>query len=152
MDVRGATPVFLKIAPDLSEAEIEDVAEVAQNSGVAAIIATNTTLDRTALASAHAAEAGGLSGAPLFERSTRVLARLAGLTDIPLIGVGGVSDAQTAYAKICAGASALQLYTALVFGGLGLVREITTELDALLARDGFATVAEAVGSKREDWL
>ena len=88
----------------------------------------------------------------MFERSTRVLARLAGLTDIPLIGVGGVSDAQTAYAKICAGASALQLYTALVFGGLGLVREITTELDALLARDGFATVAEAVGSKREDWL
>ena len=152
MDVRGATPVFLKIAPDLSEAEIEDVAEVAQNSGVAAIIATNTTLDRTGLASAHAAEAGGLSGAPLFERSTRVLARLAGLTDIPLIGVGGVSDAQTAYAKICAGASALQLYTALVFGGLGLVREITTGLDALLARDGFATVAEAVGSKREDWL
>ena len=152
MDVRGATPVFLKIAPDLSEAEIEDVAEVAQNSGVAAIIATNTTLDRTGLASAHAAEAGGLSGAPLFDRSTRVLARLAGLTDIPLIGVGGVSDAQTAYAKICAGASALQLYTALVFGGLGLVREITTGLDALLARDGFANVAEAVGSKREDWL
>jgi len=152
MDVRGATPVFLKIAPDLSEAEIEDVAEVAQNSGVAAIIATNTTLDRTGLASAHAGEAGGLSGAPLFDRSTRVLARLAGLTDIPLIGVGGVSDAQTAYAKICAGASALQLYTALVFGGLGLVREITTGLDALLARDGFASVAEAVSSKREDWL
>ena len=136
----------------LLEGVMEDVAEVAQNSGVAAIIATNTTLDRTGLASAHAAEAGGLSGAPLFERSTRVLARLAGLTDIPLIGVGGVSDAQTAYAKICAGASALQLYTALVFGGLGLVREITTGLDALLARDGFATVAEAVGSKRENWL
>ncbi|HBB82046.1 MAG TPA: dihydroorotate dehydrogenase (quinone), partial [Sulfitobacter sp.] len=97
-------------------------------------------------------EAGGLSGAPLFERSTRVLARLAGLTDIPLIGVGGVSDAETAYAKICAGASALQLYTALVFGGLGLVREITSRLETLLTRDGFATVADAVGSKREDWL
>ena len=88
----------------------------------------------------------------MFERSTRVLARLAGLTDIPLIGVGGVSDAETAYAKICAGASAVQLYTALVFGGLGLVREITGGLETLLARDGFATVADAVGSKREDWL
>ncbi|NUH65857.1 quinone-dependent dihydroorotate dehydrogenase [Sulfitobacter sp. S0837] len=152
MEVRGATPVFLKIAPDLSEAEIEDVAEVAQTAGVAAIIATNTTLDRSGLVSPHAQEAGGLSGAPLFERSTRVLARLAGLTDIPLIGVGGVSDAETAYAKICAGASALQLYTALVFGGVGLVQEITTGLDKLLARDGFANVADAVGSKREDWL
>ena len=69
-----------------------------------------------------------------------------------MIGVGGVSDAETAYAKICAGASALQLYTALVFGGLGLVREITCGLETLLARDGFATVADAVGSKREDWL
>jgi len=152
MEVRGATPVFLKIAPDLTEAEIEDVAEVAQNAGVAAIIATNTTLDRTGLASAHASEAGGLSGAPLFERSTRVLARLSGLTDIPLVGVGGVSDAETAYAKICAGASALQLYTALVFGGVGLVQEITSGLDKLLSRDGFANVADAVGSKREDWL
>ncbi|MEX3316841.1 quinone-dependent dihydroorotate dehydrogenase [Sulfitobacter sp. PS-8MA] len=152
MEVRGATPVFLKIAPDLTEAEIEDVAEVAQTAGVAAIIATNTTLDRSGLASVHAQEAGGLSGAPLFQRSTRVLARLAGLTDIPLIGVGGVSDAETAYAKICAGASALQLYTALVFGGVGLVQEITTGLDELLARDGFATVAEAVGSKRAEWL
>ncbi|SDF61122.1 quinone-dependent dihydroorotate dehydrogenase [Sulfitobacter delicatus] len=152
MEVRGATPVFLKIAPDLTEAEIEDVAEVAQNAGVAAIIATNTTLDRTGLASAHAPEAGGLSGAPLFERSTLVLARLSGLTDIPLVGVGGVSDAETAYAKICAGASALQLYTALVFGGVGLVEEITTGLDKLLAQDGFANVADAVGSKREDWL
>ena len=152
MEVRGVTPVFLKIAPDLTPAEIEDVAEVAQNAGVAAIIATNTTLDRSGLASPHAEEAGGLSGAPLFERSTRVLARLSTLTDIPLIGVGGVSDAETAYAKICAGASALQLYTALVFGGISLVREITEGLDALLARDGFANVAEAVGSKREDWL
>ncbi|SFE03494.1 dihydroorotate oxidase A [Sulfitobacter brevis] len=152
MDVRGACPVFLKIAPDLTAAEIEDVAEVATNARVAAIIATNTTLDRVGLNSLHMGEAGGLSGAPLFEKSTRVLARLSTLTDIPLIGVGGISSAEEAYAKIGAGASAVQLYTALVFGGLTLVREIAEGLDALLARDGFATVADAVGSRRSDWL
>ena len=152
MQVRGTTPVFLKIAPDLSETEIADVADVAQQAGVAAIIATNTTLDRQGLRSPHGAEAGGLSGAPLFEKSTRVLARLSTLTDIPLIGVGGVGSAAQAYAKICAGASAVQLYTALVFGGVSLVREIAEGLDALLARDGFAQVSDAVGSQREDWL
>ncbi len=152
MEVRGATPVFLKIAPDLSEAEIADVAEVANAAGISAIIATNTTLGRDGLRSAHAQQAGGLSGAPLFEKSTRVLARLSTLTDIPLIGVGGVGSAEQAYAKICAGASAVQLYTALVYGGIGLVGEITRGLDALLARDGFDQVADAVGSRRGDWL
>jgi dihydroorotate dehydrogenase len=152
MDVRGATPVFLKIAPDLTQAEIADVADVANAAGVAAIIATNTTLEREGLQSSHSAQAGGLSGAPLFEKSTRVLARLSTLTDIPLVGVGGVGSAAQAYAKICAGASAVQLYTALVFGGLSLVSEITRGLDDLLAKDGFATVADAVGSKRADWL
>jgi len=152
MDVRGATPVFLKIAPDLTEAEIADVAEVANASGVAAIIATNTTLDRAGLRSVHAGEAGGLAGAPLFEKSTRVLARLSTLTDIPLIGVGGVGSADQAYAKICAGAHAVQLYTALVFGGMSLVGEIATGLDRLLERDGFTTVADAVGSNRDRWL
>ena len=151
MDVRGATPVFLKIAPDLSDAEIADLAEVANNAGVAAIIATNTTLDRTGLRSHHAHQAGGLSGAPLFDKSTRILARLASLTDIPLIGVGGVGSADAAYAKICAGASAVQLYTALVYGGLSLVPRIAKGLDALLARDGFGHVSEAVGSRRSDW-
>ncbi|MGC1503120.1 MAG: quinone-dependent dihydroorotate dehydrogenase [Sulfitobacter sp.] len=152
MDVRGATPVFLKIAPDLTQSEIADVADVANSAGIAAIIATNTTLDRAGLQSRHAAQAGGLSGAPLFDKSTRVLARLSTLTDIPLVGVGGVGSAQQAYAKICAGASAVQLYTALVFGGLSLVTQIVRGVDDLLARDGFANVAEAVGSKREDWL
>jgi dihydroorotate dehydrogenase len=152
MEVRGATPVFLKIAPDLSEAEIADVAEVANAAGISAIIATNTTLGRDGLRSAHAQQAGGLSGAPLFEKSTRVLARLSTLTDIPLIGVGGVGSAEQAYAKICAGASAVQLYTALVYGGIGLVGEIARGLDALLARDGFDQVADAVGSRRGDWL
>lgn len=147
-------PVFLKIAPDLDDAELADVAEVALSSGVAGIIATNTTLSRAGLRSAHAAEAGGLSGAPLFDRSTRVLARLSELTEgrLPLIGVGGVSSAEQAYAKIRAGASAVQLYTALTYGGLSLVQDIALGLDALLARDGFDTVAQAVGQGRGDWL
>ncbi len=152
MDVRGSTPVFLKIAPDLTEAEIADVGDVANQAGVAAIIATNTTLDRSGLQSPHRDEMGGLSGAPLFEKSTRVLARLSTLTDIPLVGVGGIGSAEDAYAKICAGASAVQLYTALVYGGLSLAADIARGLDQLLARDGFASVADAVGTKREAWL
>lgn len=152
MDVRGTTPVFLKIAPDLSEAEIADVAEVAHDAGVSAIIATNTTLDRDGLRSVHRGEAGGLSGAPLFEKSTRVLARLSTLTDVPLIGVGGVGSAEQAYAKIRAGASAVQLYTALVYSGMSVVTEIAQGLDRLLARDGFAHVSEAVGTGRDGWL
>ncbi len=147
-------PVFLKIAPDLSEAELTDIADVARDSRVDAIIATNTTLSRDGLSSAQRDEAGGLSGAPLFEKSTRVLARLSALTEgqIQLIGVGGIASPEQAYAKIRAGASAVQLYTALVYQGMSLVREITAGLDALLARDGFANVAEAVGTNREEWL
>ncbi|WP_420586599.1 quinone-dependent dihydroorotate dehydrogenase [Ruegeria sp.] len=147
-------PIFLKIAPDLTEAELQDIADVAVETGVDAVIATNTTLSRDGLRSGHKGEMGGLSGAPLFEKSTRVLAHLSQLTkgEIPLIGVGGISSAEQAYAKICAGASAVQLYTALVYGGISLAAEIARGLDDLLARDGFNTVAEAVGSKREDWL
>jgi len=152
MEVRGDTPVFLKIAPDLTEAEIADVAEVANDTDVAAIIATNTTLDRTGLKNAQRDQMGGLSGAPLFEKSTRVLARLSTLTDIPLVGVGGISSAEDAYAKICAGASAVQLYTALVYGGLSLAADIAKGLDKLLKQDGFDTVADAVGSNRSAWL
>jgi dihydroorotate dehydrogenase len=147
-------PVFLKIAPDLSDEEIQDIAAVARETGIDAVIATNTTLSRDGLRSAHKGEAGGLSGAPLFEKSTRVLARLSQLLDgsVPLIGVGGISSAAQAYAKICAGASAVQLYTALVYGGISLAADIARELDQLLAKDGFTNVAEAVGTKREDWL
>ena len=112
-------PVFLKIAPDLSDTEIGDIAEVARSVQIDAIIATNTTLSRDGLQSLARGETGGLSGAPLFEKSTRVLARLSQLTDgqIPLIGVGGISTGEQAYAKICAGASAVQFYTAMVYGG-----------------------------------
>lgn len=145
-------PVFLKIAPDLSEPEIEDVARVAGETGVSAIVATNTTLSRDGLTDSQKEQMGGLSGQPLFERSTRVLARLSALTDLPLIGVGGVGSAEQAYAKIRAGASAVQLYTALVYGGVSLAGEIARGLDALLARDGFDNVAQAVGTGRADWL
>ncbi len=145
-------PVFLKIAPDLTDAEINDVAEVVASSGVAAVVATNTTLSRDGLASPHKDQAGGLSGQPVFEKSTRVLAKLSTLTDVPLIGVGGVGSAEQAYAKIRAGASVVQLYTALVYGGISLPATIAKGLDALLERDGFATVAEAVGTDKEAWL
>lgn len=144
-------PVFLKIAPDLTNDEIAEVAEVANAAGIDAIIATNTTLDREGLHGPHRAEMGGLSGQPLFEKSTRVLAQLAGLTTLPIIGVGGISNADQAYQKIRAGASAVQLYTALVYGGISLAGDIAQGLDDLLARDGFANVADAVGSGRSDW-
>ncbi|MDQ2089916.1 quinone-dependent dihydroorotate dehydrogenase [Marimonas arenosa] len=147
-------PVFLKIAPDLSDNEIEDIAEVALSSGIDAIIATNTTLSRGGLHNPAKGETGGLSGAPLFERSTRVLARLSAATDgkLPLIGVGGISSAEDAYAKICAGASAVQLYTALIYHGLSLAADIAHGLERLLDRDGHANVAAAVGTKRKEWL
>ncbi len=147
-------PVFLKIAPDLSPAELEDLAEVALSSGIDGIIATNTTLARDGLKCADAHQPGGLSGAPLFEKSTRVLAQLSRLTagKLPLIGVGGIGSAEQAYEKIRAGASAVQLYTAMVFGGLSLAADVARGLDALLARDGFTSVAEAVGTGRERWL
>ena len=158
METRSALarpiPVFLKIAPDLGHDELAELAQVAQTAGVDAIIATNTTLSREGLQSAHKTQAGGLSGAPLFEKSTRILAQVSQLTQgrIPLIGVGGVGTAEQAYEKIRAGASAVQLYTAMVFGGLGLAAEIARGLDRLLERDGFDSVAQAVGSGRGAWL
>lgn len=147
-------PIFLKIAPDLDDRGLGELVEVALAAGIAGIIATNTTLARDGLKSPHAGETGGLSGRPLFTRSTAVLARVSELAGgrLPLVGVGGIDSAETAYAKIRAGATAVQLYTALVYDGLGLVPRILAGLDALLARDGFATVAEAVGSGRDEWL
>lgn len=147
-------PVFLKIAPDLGETELDQLAEVALTSGVDGIIATNTTLSRDGLTSPARGETGGLSGAPLFDRSTRVLARLSLRTQgkLPLIGVGGIGSAEDAYAKIRAGASAVQLYTAMVYQGLSLAADIARGLDGLLARDGFSSVAEAVGADRDRWL
>jgi dihydroorotate dehydrogenase len=158
MEARAALstpiPVFLKIAPDLTGDELAQIAEVALASGLAGIIATNTTLSREGLKSANRGEAGGLSGAPLFERSTRVLAQLSQQTGgkLPLIGVGGIFTPDQAYQKIRAGASAVQLYTAMVYEGLSLVPSIAHGLDTLLARDGFANIAQAVGTGRSAWL
>ncbi|EKE44782.1 dihydroorotate dehydrogenase [Oceaniovalibus guishaninsula JLT2003] len=145
-------PLMLKIAPDLDEAALADIAAVAEDAGLAAIVATNTTLARDGLRRTHRDQAGGLSGRPLFDRSTRVLARLSTLTALPLIGVGGIASGADAYAKIRAGASAVQLYTALSYRGLSLAARIARDLDAALARDGFANVADAVGSGRDAWL
>jgi dihydroorotate dehydrogenase len=147
-------PVFLKIAPDLDATEIAEIAEVAKTSGIDGVIATNTTLARDGLKSAHKSEMGGLSGAPLFEKSTRVLAQLSNILrdDVPLIGVGGVSSALDAYTKIRAGASLVQLYSAMVYSGLSLAPKIAHGLDDLLKADGFEHVSDAVGTKRSDWI
>lgn len=147
-------PVFVKIAPDLEDSDLAEVAEVALASGIAGLIATNTTLARDGLTSPDAEQKGGLSGAPLFQRSTRVLAQMSRLTEgkLPLIGVGGISSAEDAYAKIRAGAHAVQIYTAMIYQGLSLASGIARGLDDLLARDGFASVAEAIGTDRDRWL
>lgn len=147
-------PVFLKIAPDLSHDELAALAEVALASGIAGIVATNTTLSREGLKSASAGQAGGLSGAPLFEKSTRVLAQLSFLTDgkLPLVGVGGISTGAQAYAKICAGACAVQLYTAMVYHGITVAARIASDLDSLLVANGHTSLASAIGTRRADWL
>jgi dihydroorotate dehydrogenase len=150
LDAVGArTPLLLKIAPDLSEADRVDIAEVALDGRVDGLIVSNTTLARPpSLRSAAAAEAGGLSGRPLLAPSTAVLADMYRLTEgrLPLIGVGGIASAEDAYAKIRAGASLVQLYTALVYQGPGLIGRIKRGLAARLRIDGFARLADAVGT------
>jgi dihydroorotate dehydrogenase len=143
----GAKPVFLKIAPDLAESELTDIAALALEHRLSGIVATNTTTSREGLRSPNAAEAGGLSGRPLGPRATKVLRTVYRLTSgrLPLIGVGGIGSAEDAYARIRAGASAVQLYTAMVYDGISLPGRIARGLDRLLARDGFASVAAAVG-------
>jgi dihydroorotate dehydrogenase len=149
---RAGTPLFLKVAPDLDEADEADIAALCVEHGIDALIVSNTTIDRPAtLRSPLASEPGGLSGRPLFDRSTALLARMAARLAgrVPLIGVGGISSGADAYAKIRAGASAVQLYTALIYQGPGVVPRILAELDALLARDGFDTVGAAIGCDRD---
>jgi dihydroorotate dehydrogenase len=142
-------PVVVKIAPDLAADALPPIVETCVANGVAALIVSNTTISRDpALRSAAKAEAGGLSGRPLFAASTEALRRVYPLARgrLELIGCGGVEDGATAYAKLRAGASVVQLYTALAFEGPALVGRIKAELAALLARDGFATAADAVGA------
>jgi dihydroorotate dehydrogenase len=142
-------PLLLKIAPDLAPEDRADLAHAALATRVDGLVIANTTVARPAtLQSPHAHEPGGLSGRPLFAPSTALLAEMYRLTGgkLPLIGVGGVASGADAYDKIRAGASLVQLYTALVYRGPGLVARIKRELAALLARDGFASLAHAVGS------
>lgn len=144
-----APPLLVKIAPDLSDADKDDIAALALERPLGGLIVGNTTIERPpGLTGRHRAEPGGLSGRPLFARSTAVLADMHRLTHgrVPLIGAGGVASAEDAYAKIRAGASLVQLYTALVYQGPGLVPRIKAGLAALVRRDGFAGVAEAVGA------
>jgi dihydroorotate dehydrogenase len=147
-------PILLKIAPDLTDDELAEIAEVAQSHALAGIIATNTTLSRDGLASRHRGEMGGLSGAPLFERSTRVLARLSRLTGgtMPLIGVGGVASADQAWEKLRAGATAVQLYTGLVYGGLTLAARIAQDLDDRAKAQGLTNLSDLRGTGVGDWV
>jgi dihydroorotate dehydrogenase len=142
-------PLLLKIAPDLTDTDRQDIAEVALASGLDGLIVSNTTIARPpSLDPRFAQETGGLSGRPLFQPATEILRDLYRRTGgrLPIIGVGGIASAADAYAKIRAGASLVQIYSALVFEGPGLVRRIKDDLAALLARDGFAHVEEAVGA------
>jgi dihydroorotate dehydrogenase len=151
------TPVLIKLSPPLSDrivfdTQLEDLIAVAQAHGVDGYIATNTASDRDGLQTPDVTlkriGEGGLSGVPLAGRSTRLVRYLYTATggDVPIIGVGGVQDADSAYEKICAGASLVQVYTALIYEGPGLVRQIKEGLVDHLRSDGFANVANAVGS------
>jgi dihydroorotate dehydrogenase len=146
----GRFPVFLKVAPDLDEAEVGAIAEAVALAGFDGIIVSNTTLARPHdLRSGHRGEAGGLSGVPLMGSSTRVLAQFHAAANgrFPLIAVGGVASGADAYAKIKAGASAVQLYSALVFQGPGLVTAIRRDLKQRLAADGHSSLAAAIGAR-----
>ncbi|MDR3516178.1 MAG: quinone-dependent dihydroorotate dehydrogenase [Azospirillaceae bacterium] len=142
-------PLLLKIAPDLTDDDKRDIAEVSLAAGIDGLIVSNTTITRPpGLPEDRARETGGLSGRPLFALSTAVLAQMYRLTGgrLPIIGVGGITGADEAYAKIRAGASLIQIYTGLIYGGPALIRDIKTGLVARLRADGFDNVAAAVGA------
>ena len=144
-------PMLLKVAPDLADEDLQVIAECTAGGAVDGVILTNTTIKRPELQSPHAREQGGLSGAPLYDLSTEILARFFLLTEgrIPLIGVGGISSASHAWEKISAGASLLQIYSALVFQGPALVEQILFGLEMRLRTSGYATLAEARGVAAE---
>ncbi len=148
-NLKTPAPVFLKVAPDLADADKADISDLVRAHRVDALIISNTTIARpTDLKSKHADERGGLSGAPLFAPSTAILREfhMALKSDIPLIGVGGVSSAREAYVKILNGSSLVQLYTALIYQGPSLALRILSELPAFLEADGFESVAAATGA------
>ena len=152
--LKTKVPVFLKIAPDLEQEELKNIALVAIDTRIDGIIATNTTISRNNLKSSYQHEKGGLSGAPIFEMSTRVLAQLYSITEgkIPLIGVGGVFTGEQLFQKIQAGASLVQIYSALIYSGFSATNKILRELDISLRENGFKNVEEAVGTGVDKWL
>jgi dihydroorotate dehydrogenase len=151
LEARGpdGPPVLLKVAPDLEPADIDAIARIALDRKLGALIVANTTISRSPLKSRHAGETGGLSGAPLKPLALQRLRDFRKATGgaLPLVGVGGIATAQDAWARIRAGASLVQLYSAMVYEGPGIARRIVHGMEALMRRDGFATVAEAVGSE-----
>jgi dihydroorotate dehydrogenase len=149
-----ARPLLIKIAPDLDDDALEDIAVVALRSGVDGVIVSNTTISRPPLRSTNASEAGGLSGRPLFELSTRKLARLFALTSgrLPLIGVGGIDSVDKAFEKLRAGASLLQLYSAMIYRGPGVARALTRGLSLKLRSKGIQHVSSITGTGVSDWL
>ncbi|HWF65118.1 MAG TPA: quinone-dependent dihydroorotate dehydrogenase [Rhizomicrobium sp.] len=145
----GGYPILLKIAPDLDRHALDDIAQTVVAARIEGVIVSNTTVARPSLKGRHAGESGGLSGTPLFQPSTEILRQMRARlpADIVLIGVGGISCGRDAYEKILAGASLVQLYTAVVYRGPGLVGRIKRELLALLARDGFSSLRAAIGAR-----
>ena len=148
------TPILLKIAPDLDENQMDAIARVVGESGIDGLIVSNTTISRDAVAGLeNASEAGGLSGRPLFALATQRLAqmRLRVGPDLPIVGVGGIHSAASAIAKLEAGANVVQLYSALVYGGLEMIDEIKAGLSEVLTRQGLASVADLTGRATSDW-
>lgn len=149
---RPVKPVFVKIAPDVTDEQLEYMVATLADCAVSGIIATNTTIGRDGLTHPHAKETGGLSGRPLARRSTEVIRAVYRLTGgkLPIIGSGGIFTAEDAYEKIRAGASLVEVYTALIYKGPGLLRELNEGLLALLKRDGFTRIGQAVGAEHHE--
>lgn len=144
---RALPPVLVKIAPDVQDPELEYMMEIIVKSGVSGVIATNTTLSRAGLTHAHAKETGGLSGKPLAKRSTDVIRQIYRLTQgkLPIIGCGGIFNSEDAYEKIRAGASLVEIYTALIYQGPSINRMLYKGMGELLRRDGFTHISQAIG-------
>ena len=147
------TPIFLKIAPDLTEADLDDIAAEVLDNGIEGVIVSNTTLARERLSSRHAKEAGGVSGKPLFERSTAVLARMRRRLgpDVAIVGVGGVDCAETAAEKIRAGADLVQLYTSMIYAGPSLPGKIVKGLATIVARERLTSISQMRDTALEKW-
>jgi dihydroorotate dehydrogenase len=143
-------PIFLKVAPDLGDGDAERIVRAAIDRGIDAIIVANTTVTRPSLKSRHGNEQGGLSGTPLKSLALYALRRFRSASggEMPLIGVGGIATADDAWERIRAGASLVQLYSAMVYQGPHIARRIAGGLAQHLKREGFASIAEAVGSER----